>query len=33
VFDIDSPSLNRFSDEDKAGLEAMIAAFVDATDC
>jgi GAF domain-containing protein len=33
VFDIDSPSLNRFSDEDKAGLEAMVAAFVDATDC
>jgi L-methionine (R)-S-oxide reductase len=33
VFDIDSPSLNRFSDEDKAGLEAMVAAFLDATDC
>jgi L-methionine (R)-S-oxide reductase len=33
VFDIDSPSLNRFSDEDKAGLEAMVAAFVEATDC
>ena len=33
VFDIDSPSLNRFGDEDKAGLEAMVAAFVAATDC
>jgi GAF domain-containing protein len=33
VFDIDSPSLNRFSDEDKAGLEAMVAAFLAATDC
>jgi GAF domain-containing protein len=33
VFDIDSPSLNRFSDEDKAGLEAMVAAFLEATDC
>jgi GAF domain-containing protein len=33
VFDIDSPLLNRFSDEDKAGLEAMVAAFLEATDC
>jgi len=33
VFDIDSPSPNRFNDEDKAGLEAMVAAFLDATDC
>lgn len=33
VFDIDSPSLNRFSEEDQAGLEAMVAAFLDATDC
>ncbi|MDY7538571.1 GAF domain-containing protein [Undibacterium sp. RTI2.1] len=32
VFDIDSPSLNRFSAEDQQGLEAMVAAFVDATD-
>ena len=32
VFDIDSPSLNRFSDEDKAGLEALVAVFVSATD-
>ena len=32
VFDIDSPALNRFSDEDRAGLEAMVAAFLDATD-
>ena len=28
VFDIDSPKLDRFSDEDRAGLEAMLAAFV-----
>ncbi len=33
VFDIDSPTLARFSDEDRAGLEAMVAAFLDATDC
>lgn len=33
VFDIDSPALNRFSEEDRAGLEAMVAAFLDATDC
>lgn len=33
VFDIDSPSLNRFSDDDKAGLEKMVMAFLDATDC
>jgi L-methionine (R)-S-oxide reductase len=33
VFDIDSPTLNRFSDEDRVGLEAMVAAFLDATDC
>ncbi|MGZ8289055.1 MAG: GAF domain-containing protein [Telluria sp.] len=33
VFDIDSPALNRFSDEDRAGLESMVAAFLDATDC
>ena len=33
VFDIDSPLLERFSDEDRAGLEAMVAAFLDATDC
>ena len=33
VFDIDSPLLDRFSDEDKAGLDAMVAAFMDATDC
>lgn len=32
VFDIDSPILNRFSDEDRIGLEAMVAAFLDATD-
>ncbi|TFW36215.1 GAF domain-containing protein [Massilia horti] len=32
VFDIDSPSLNRFSEEDRVGLERMIAAFLDATD-
>jgi L-methionine (R)-S-oxide reductase len=33
VFDIDSPSTDRFSDEDRAGLEAMLAAFLAATDC
>ncbi len=33
VFDIDSPTPDRFSDEDRAGLEAMVAAFLDATDC
>lgn len=32
VFDIDSPRLERFSDEDRAGLEAMLAAFVAGTD-
>jgi GAF domain-containing protein len=33
VFDIDSPVRDRFSDEDRVGLEAMVAAFVGATDC
>jgi GAF domain-containing protein len=33
VFDIDSPVPDRFSDEDRVGLEAMVAAFVGATDC
>ena len=32
VFDIDSPRLQRFTLEDQQGLEAMVAAFVDATD-
>ena len=32
VFDIDSPTLNRFSEEDQAGLEALVAAFMAATD-
>jgi len=32
VFDIDSPVLDRFSDEDRAGLEEMLAAFIDGTD-
>jgi L-methionine (R)-S-oxide reductase len=32
VFDIDSPSLDRFSDEDREGLERMLAAFIDGTD-
>ncbi len=32
VFDIDSPRLNRFSAADKSGLEALVAAFLDATD-
>jgi GAF domain-containing protein len=32
VFDIDSPVLDRFSEEDRVGLERMVAAFLDATD-
>ncbi|MES2153208.1 MAG: GAF domain-containing protein [Pseudomonadota bacterium] len=32
VFDIDSPLLARFNEEDKRGLEALVAAFVAATD-
>ena len=32
VFDIDSPTLNRFSEDDRAGLEALVAAFLAATD-
>ncbi|QYF92071.1 GAF domain-containing protein [Massilia sp. PAMC28688] len=32
VFDIDSPTLNRFSAEDQAGLESLVAAFMAATD-
>ncbi len=32
VFDIDSPSLNRFSEADQAGLEALLAVFIAATD-
>jgi GAF domain-containing protein len=32
VFDIDSPLPNRFSEEDRAGLEEMLAAFIDGTD-
>ncbi|MBI3229103.1 MAG: GAF domain-containing protein [Burkholderiales bacterium] len=32
VFDIDSPSLNRFSLDDQAGLESLLAVFVEATD-
>jgi L-methionine (R)-S-oxide reductase len=32
VFDIDSPTLNRFSEEDREGLEALVAAFLAATD-
>ncbi|MBC7683829.1 MAG: GAF domain-containing protein [Bdellovibrionales bacterium] len=31
VFDIDSPVLNRFSEEDQAGLESLVAAFMAAT--
>jgi L-methionine (R)-S-oxide reductase len=33
VFDIDSPTPHRFSDADRAGLEAMVAAFLGATAC
>ena len=32
VFDIDSPSLNRFDQQDQRGLEAMVAAFMACTD-
>lgn len=32
VFDIDSPVLDRFSQEDQLGLEALVAAFVAATE-
>jgi L-methionine (R)-S-oxide reductase len=32
VFDIDSPTLNRFDAQDQAGLEALVAAFIAATD-
>ncbi len=32
VFDIDSPSLNRFGDADREGLESLLAVFVAATD-
>ena len=32
VFDIDSPLLNRFSEEDQAGLESLVDAFINATD-
>ena len=32
VFDIDSPTLNRFGDIDQRGLEALVATFVEATD-
>jgi L-methionine (R)-S-oxide reductase len=32
VFDIDSPSLERFSEADREGLETLVAAFVAATD-
>ena len=32
VFDIDSPKADRFSEEDRRGLEAMLAAFIAATE-
>jgi L-methionine (R)-S-oxide reductase len=32
VFDIDSPVLNRFSEEDREGLESLVAAFLAGTD-
>jgi L-methionine (R)-S-oxide reductase len=32
VFDIDSPTLNRFTGTDQAGLEALVASFMAATD-
>ncbi len=33
VLDIDSPALNRFSESDRAGLEAICAALLAASDC
>lgn len=33
VFDIDSPRLDRFGEDDRIGLERMVAAFLEATDC
>ncbi|QNM97455.1 GAF domain-containing protein [Chitinimonas koreensis] len=33
VFDIDSPSANRFGEADQIGLERLLACFVAATDC
>ena len=32
VFDIDSPSLERFTEEDQRGLEKLVAVFLEATD-
>ncbi len=32
VFDIDSPTLNRFSDEDQRGLESLVAILLQGTD-
>ena len=32
VFDIDSPTLNRFSEEDRVGLESLLAIFLAVTD-
>jgi GAF domain-containing protein len=32
VFDIDSPTVNRFSEEDRQGLETLVATFLTATD-
>jgi L-methionine (R)-S-oxide reductase len=32
VLDIDSPKLSRFDDDDRAGLEVMVATFISATD-
>lgn len=32
VFDIDSPSINRFDGDDQAGLEALVATFIAMTD-
>ncbi|MFP6850767.1 MAG: GAF domain-containing protein [Pseudomonas sp.] len=33
VFDLDSPSLGRFSAADQAGIEQLVAVFVELTDC
>lgn len=33
VFDIDSPEANRFSEDDRLGLEKLVARFLACTDC
>lgn len=33
VLDLDSPSVGRFSEQDQAGIEQLVAIFLQATDC